>query len=88
MPTVGVWSSEAKSLEGKKHPSPSISPQGTFADGLIVKTKICSSPCSSNDGDGVVGIFKDCFIALRYTNVYMNFQLKLYQIPVYMKRLT
>jgi hypothetical protein len=31
---------------------------------------------------------KDCFIALRCTNVYINFQLKLFQIPVYMRLLT
>jgi hypothetical protein len=29
--------------------------------------------------------FEDCFIVVRRTNVYMNFQLNLYQIPVYMK---
>ena len=31
---------------------------------------------------------KDWFIALRCTNVYMNFPLKLFQIPVYMRLLT
>jgi hypothetical protein len=32
--------------------------------------------------------FKDWFIALRCTNVYTNFTLKLFQIPVYMRLLT
>jgi hypothetical protein len=38
----------------------------------------------------VTGFFKRkyCFIALRCTNVYMNSQLKLFHIPVYMKLLT
>jgi len=31
---------------------------------------------------------KDWFIALTCTNVYMNFPLKLFQIPVYMRLLT
>jgi len=35
-----------------------------------------------------VFFFKDWFIVLRCTNVYMNFPLKLFQIPVYMRLLT
>jgi hypothetical protein len=53
--------------------------------------KVAAYPISDRAHKSLIHIYffkkKDCFTALRCTNVYINFQLKLFQIPVYMKLL-
>jgi len=60
----------------------------SFCDCIVFSSSWVYARCAKILPYASTIFFKDWFIALRCTNVYMNFPLKLFQIPIYMRLLT